>query len=114
MRHAPSPAWPPPAPHDFWHTGDKPIDALVVYDRTCHIISSKDKVIFGSSSDDKVYCLDALSGQEVWTFYAEAPIRLAPTVANNAVLFGSDDGTGRLSFSSKNRQFDGNQKGYND
>ncbi len=93
MRHEPSPAWPPPAPYDFWHTGDQPLDPLVTFDRACHVISSDNKVLFGSSSDDKVYCLDAVTGKEIWTFFTEAPVRFAPTVVNNAVHFGSDDGT---------------------
>lgn len=92
MRKKPAPAWPPPALHDFWNKGNKILPPLVTFDRTCHVVSSQNKVIFGSSSDGKVYCLDALTGNEEWAFFTEAPVRFAPTIVNNAVVFGSDDG----------------------
>ncbi|MDP6356405.1 MAG: PQQ-binding-like beta-propeller repeat protein [Planctomycetota bacterium] len=90
-RHAPRPAWPPPAKQDFWHkkTDLKP---RVIYDRAFHVVTVNDDLIFGSSADDSVHCLDASTGKPRWTFYAEGPIRLAPTIAGDKVLFGSDDG----------------------
>ncbi len=90
-RHAPQPAWPPPARQDYWHRkADLP--ARVTYDRAYHVVSVGEAVYVGSSADDKVVCLDARTGRTRWTFFAEGPVRLAPTIADGKVLFGSDDG----------------------
>ncbi|GAI54265.1 unnamed protein product, partial [marine sediment metagenome] len=47
---------------------------------------------FASSADNKIYCLDAETGKERWTFYSEAPNRLVPFLYKGKVYFGSDDG----------------------
>lgn len=91
QQHKPSPAWPAPASQDFWHKKFN-LKARVVYDRASHVVSADGRVFFGSSSDDKLYCLDLRSGETLWEFYTEGPVRLAPTVAGDRVLFGSDDG----------------------
>ncbi|MBD3184435.1 PQQ-binding-like beta-propeller repeat protein [Candidatus Poribacteria bacterium] len=90
-RHAPEPAWPPPAKADYWHNLINP-RARVTYDRAFHLVSVDGSVYFSSSADDKVYCLDASTGEEKWAFFTEGPVRLAPTVWENRVYFGSDDG----------------------
>jgi len=102
-RHAPRPAWPPPAKVDYWHklTG---LAARVTYDRAYHVAAVGDAVYFASSAEDKVACLDAATGQVRWTFFASGPLRVAPTIADGKVYVGSDDGwaycleaqTGRL------------------
>ncbi len=63
-----------------------------VFDRAFQVAIVKDRVYFGSSVDDKVYCLDASSGKPKWTFFTEGPVRLAPTVVGQRVFVGSDDG----------------------
>ncbi len=50
------------------------------------------RAYFGSSSEDSLTCLDAATGERQWRFFAEGALRLAPTVAGGAVIFGSDDG----------------------
>lgn len=90
-QNAPRPAWPAPAKQDFWH-GIRELRPEVTYDRAYHAVVAGDRVYFGSSADDKVYCLDATTGQEVWSFFAGGPVRLAPTIADGRVYFGSDDG----------------------
>jgi outer membrane protein assembly factor BamB len=89
--HEPQPAWPPPAQQDFWHRSYN-LRATVTYDRAFHVVLTGDMVFFGSSADDKVYALDARTGQQRWTFFTEAPVRLAPSVSGNKVYVGSDDG----------------------
>jgi len=89
--HSPQPAWPLPAKQDFWHHHYN-LRATVTYDRAFHVVSAGDMIFFGSSADDKVYALDARTGQERWTFFTQAPVRLAPTVSGNKVYVGSDDG----------------------
>jgi len=90
-RHAPRPAWPPPARDDVWHE-KRGLSPRVTFDRAFHAVTVGDDVFFGNSADDKLTCLDARTGGVRWTFFAEGPIRLAPTVAEGKVLFGSDDG----------------------
>ncbi len=50
------------------------------------------RVYFGSSVDHQVRCLDLQTGKEIWHFFTDAPIRLAPSVAAGRVYVGSDDG----------------------
>jgi len=90
-RHAPQPAWPLPAKADFWH-GMRDLRNRVTYDRTFQVVSAGDSVYFSSSTDDKVYCLNASTGQERWVFFTEGPVRLAPAIWEGKIYFGSDDG----------------------
>ena len=87
----PSPAWPAPAKQDFWHKKFN-LKARVVYDRASHLVSAGGRVFFGSSSDDTIYCLSARTGEKLWSYTTEGPVRLAPTVVGDRVLAGSDDG----------------------
>ena len=89
--HAPQPAWPEPANHDFWHRRHN-LKPRVVYDRAPHVVSADGRVFFGTTADDQVRCLNLETGKLIWRFFAEAPVRLAPTISNNKCLFGADDG----------------------
>ena len=88
----PSPAWPPPAHHDFWNR-KRDLKPRVTFDRACPLIAVGDTVFYSSSSEDQVVCLDADTGAVRWQAFAEAPVRLAPTYDHGRVLFGSDDGS---------------------
>jgi len=88
---APNPAWPAPARADFWH--EKPrLDPRVTYDRAFHVTVAHGLLYFASSSSDKVYCLDAESGEQKWTFYTKGPNRIAPMAYRGKIYVGSDDG----------------------
>lgn len=89
--HPPQPAWQGEAK---WDGYNKVYDmkARQTFDRAFHAVVAGGRVFFGSSADDKVYCLDARTGRELWHFFTEGPVRLAPTVADGKVYFGSDDG----------------------
>ena len=63
-----------------------------VFDKAFHVAVVDGAVFFGSSVDDKVYCLDAGTGASRWEFFTEGPVRLAPTVVEGRVYVGSDDG----------------------
>lgn len=119
---APAPAWPElPAKQDVWHRVHGLAPAST-YDRAFHCVVAGGRVYFGSSADDTVNCLDAVSGQPVWSFTAEAPVRLAPTVAEGRVYAGADDGCiycldaagGRLLWSARgvdeDRRLPGNER----
>lgn len=91
--HAPpQPAWFGPAKWDAY-ANLKGLRSMRNYDPVFHLVAVGDRVWFGSSADDAVHCLDARSGREVWRFTTDAPVRIAPTVFNDNVYFGSDDGS---------------------
>ncbi|MBT7923327.1 MAG: PQQ-binding-like beta-propeller repeat protein, partial [Opitutae bacterium] len=91
LRMPPKPAWPPPAKQDFWHKKYN-LKPRVIFDRAFHIVGVGDRLYLASSADDQTRCLSLTDGKELWSHFAEAPIRLAPTVAGKKVLFGVDDG----------------------
>ncbi|MDP6928717.1 MAG: PQQ-binding-like beta-propeller repeat protein [Planctomycetota bacterium] len=88
---SPQPAWPGPAKADLYNKLSV-LQPRLAFDRAFHVSIGKGKLWFGSSADDQVHCLDARTGEELWTFFAEAPIRFAPTYSGGRVFFGSDDG----------------------
>ena len=88
---APKPAWADPAKTDYWHR-EANLKPRVIYDKAYHVISVDNKVYFGSSAEDKIYCLDANSGEEIWSYFTSGPVRLAPTYSNGLLYTGSDDG----------------------
>ena len=51
-----------------------------------------DLILFGSSADDQLRAIDAVTGRTRWSFFADGPIRLAPTGWRDRVFFASDDG----------------------
>jgi len=91
LRLPPEPAWPPPAKQDFWHKKYN-LKPRVIFDRAFHIVGAGDRIYLASSADDQTRCLSLADGTQLWSHFAEAPVRLAPTVAGNRILFGGDDG----------------------
>ncbi|MHC4656663.1 MAG: outer membrane protein assembly factor BamB family protein, partial [Planctomycetota bacterium] len=89
--HPPQPAWPAPAKQDFFHRLYN-LRATVTYDQAFGVVGAGDIVCFGSSADDKVYALDAMTGHVRWTFFTKGPVRLAPVVVDGRVYVGCDDG----------------------
>ena len=85
----PRPAWPGPAerPREGFHLRHR-----VIFDDAFQVAAVRDLVYFGSSADNKVYALDATTGEERWSFFTGGPVRLAPTVSEDRVFVGSDDG----------------------
>ena len=62
------------------------------FDDVFHVAISGGHVFFGSSVDGRVMCREVASGKEVWSFFTNAPVRLAPMIADGKVYVGSDDG----------------------
>ena len=87
----PQPSWPEPAKHDFWHKKYN-LDPRVTFDRAFQVVSVGNRLYFGSSVDDQVRCLEAGTGRQLWSFFAEGPVRCAPSVFRGRLYFGSDDG----------------------
>ena len=74
-------------PQPAWPRSDR-----MPFDRAFHVVTGDGKVFFGSSADGAVYALDAGSGQVVWKYQTDAPVRFAPTVWRDRLLVASDDG----------------------
>ncbi|HPM79323.1 MAG TPA: PQQ-binding-like beta-propeller repeat protein [Candidatus Anammoximicrobium sp.] len=70
----------------------KEIGDRVRFDDALQVAVVGPRVFFGSSVDHQVRCLDLHTGEEIWRFFTDAPIRLAPSVAAGRVYVGSDDG----------------------
>ncbi len=85
------PAWAGPAKWDAY-ARVKPLGSMRDYDWAFQVAAVGNSIFFGSSVDDSVYCLDAKSGQQKWSFTTAGPVRIAPSVADGRVYFGSDDG----------------------
>jgi len=88
-RHAPEPAWEPPKPAPIEGYLELP---RVRFDDAFHVAVVGDSAYFGSSADNKVYCLDASTGRIRWEAFTGGPVRLAPTVQDGRLYVGSDDG----------------------
>ena len=88
----------PAVPQLAWASGEgrviegKLLGHRVRYDDAFRTAIAGGRVYYGSTVDHQLHCVDLRNGQELWTFFTGGPIRLAPTIWNNRVLFGSDDG----------------------
>ena len=88
--HPPRHAW----PRNFRespYSGDK-IRTVLNFDHAFQPVSARGLVLWDSSADHKVYCVDAESGRRHWDFFTEGPIRFAPAITGERVYVGSDDG----------------------
>ena len=86
---APDVAWGNPQP--------KPVEGILElprlgFDDAFQVAATAERVYFGSSSDTRVYALNADTGDLRWEFFTEGPVRLAPTLHNGRLYVGSDDG----------------------
>jgi outer membrane protein assembly factor BamB len=72
---------------------DNPLNHdLMTYDQIFEPVVSKDRMFLTFNDSDKLVALDVKTGKTLWTFYAEAPLRLAPAVWKDKVFFTCDDG----------------------
>lgn len=87
----PVPAWPDSARWDAYAVLDG-LRSMRNYDPVNHPVVLGSRVLLPSTQDDTLRCLDLTDGSERWRFTADAPIRIAPTVFQESLYFGSDDG----------------------
>lgn len=72
---------------------DDPLNLdLMTYDQNFEPIVIDGLLCLGFNDQDKLLALDAATGEEKWTYYAEAPVRLPPVGNNGHIYFCSDDG----------------------
>lgn len=88
----------PAAPRGAWSSAEgRVIESKLIrnrakYDDSLSPVVVGGRIYVGSSVDHHLHCLDSISGKTQWTFATGGPIRLAPTVDDGRVYFGSDDG----------------------
>lgn len=65
---------------------------MMPYDAVLEPVVAGGRMFLGMNDSDKVVALDARTGEELWRFYADGPVRLPPAVVGENVFFTSDDG----------------------
>ena len=86
---APEKSWPGPQDREIER---KKLRSRMTFDDAFHVAIVGDRLYYGSSVDHQMRCVNLESGEVIWSFFSEGPIRLAPTVYDGKVYFGSDDG----------------------
>jgi outer membrane protein assembly factor BamB len=76
-----------PAPMPAW-----PNEARLHFDASYEPIVVGSRMFVGSMVDGSLTAYDTTSGNELWRFYTNGPVRLAPVAFDGRVCFGSDDG----------------------
>jgi outer membrane protein assembly factor BamB len=65
---------------------------LMPFDSVFEPVVLGERMFLGFNDRDKVVALNIRSGRELWAFYTDGPVRLAPAAADGKVCFASDDG----------------------
>lgn len=55
-------------------------------------VVSQGRMVVASSKTDSVTAYDSSTGEQLWQFMTNGPVRLAPAIWDGSVCFGSDDG----------------------
>jgi outer membrane protein assembly factor BamB len=72
---------------------DDPLNQnLMHFDRIFEPIIAGNKLFIGFNDQDKVIALDLNSGEELWHYYADGPVRLPLASNKGKIYFTSDDG----------------------
>ena len=72
---------------------DDPLNRnLMQYDRLFEPVVAGNKLFIGFNDQDKVVALDLNSGEELWHFYADGPVRLPLAINKGKIYFTGDDG----------------------
>lgn len=67
-------------------------DGRLQFDKGYEPVVADNRLFVGSNLDDSVAGFDATSGDLLWKFFTEGPVRFAPVVWKDRVFVGSDDG----------------------
>ena len=99
-RTASSPQALPEPMHLLWKKALPPVrpafrEQRLQFDRGYEPVVAGKTLLVGSSRDDAVIALDTETGEEKWRALAAGPVRFAPVIEGDRVLFGADDGVMR-------------------
>ena len=72
--------------------GGKKAEPASRFDFASPVLIDGDKVYFGASTEESLYCVALKTGEILWSHRAEGSIRLSPTIVEDNIYFGSDDG----------------------
>lgn len=87
-----SPAWTRQYPRRVPVWEDPLNQDMMSYDAVLEPVVAAGRMFLGMNDSDKVVALDARTGEELWRYYADGPVRLPPAVDGEHVFFTSDDG----------------------
>ena len=65
---------------------------LMSYDRVFEPVIKDGRLFLGFNDRDKLVAYDLETGRELWSYYADGPVRLPPVAWKDRVFFASDDG----------------------
>ena len=72
---------------------DDPLNRnLMQYDRLLEPVIEGNKLFVGFNDQDKVVALDLNTGEELWHYYADGPVRLPLAINKGKIYFTGDDG----------------------
>lgn len=72
---------------------DDPLNLdLMTYDKVFEPIVMNGRLFLGFNDTDKLVAFDLETGKELWTHFADGPVRLPPVAWKDRVFFASDDG----------------------
>jgi outer membrane protein assembly factor BamB len=77
-----------PAPRPAWPASQYKLQ----FDASYEPVVAGKRLFVGSMVNDSVTAYETETGKQVWRFYADGPVRFAPSVAGGKVYFVSDDG----------------------
>ncbi len=67
-------------------------DARLQFDAGYEPVVANGVLLTASSRTDSIKAYDTKTGKELWAFYTDGPVRLAPAIGGEFACFGSDDG----------------------
>jgi outer membrane protein assembly factor BamB len=77
---------------NYFTAGNPSKIGKIAFDLSYEPIAADGKIFVPSMKSDKITAYSAKEGKELWRFYADGPIRLAPVYGKGKLYFVSDDG----------------------
>ena len=72
---------------------DDPLNRnLMKFDKIFEPVVADNKIFIGFNDQDKVVALDLNTGNEIWHYYADGPVRLPLAINKDKIYFTGDDG----------------------
>jgi outer membrane protein assembly factor BamB len=68
------------------------VHTRIISDHAYQPIIKGDMMYYGSSTDHQIHAVDIKTGEEIWSFFTDAPVRMAPVVWKDRLFANSDDG----------------------